>query len=105
MSCNKIDDLNKKRFVFASWKRNKIDVEKKYRANIKLTVMSRVGLIRDITAVISSFNILIVDVRMEGDNNKMHDDFFTLEFDDPKKFDVLLDKLENIEGVEKVLKI
>lgn len=107
MSCEKIDGLNKKKFVFAEWEKSGKKDQKKYRANIKLNVLSRVGLIRDITAVISSLGVLIVDMKMEGGGilRERHNNFFTVEFDDPKKFDLLLDKLENIGGVERVAKI
>ncbi|MFA6991795.1 MAG: TGS domain-containing protein [Candidatus Gracilibacteria bacterium] len=108
ISCTMIDGLDKKRFVMADWKRTEgVGEERKYRAAIKLTVVSRVGLIRDITAVISGMNIMIIDMKMEGKGweNNRHDDLFTLEFNDPKKFDTMLDKLENIDGVEKVVKV
>lgn len=106
VSCLTLDGLNKERIVFAQWKSDRERrQQKQYRVELNMTVMSRIGLIRDITSVISDMGINIVDMRMSGDPEGLHNDFFTLEMTDLDKFDILLDRLENIKGVVKVSKV
>lgn len=105
--CSLLDSLDRNRIIHASWKSARGEVtEKKYRVGIKITVVSRIGLIRDMSAVISSFGMEIIDIKMEGNKNVngMHDDHFVLEMSDLNQFDLLLTKLENVRGVVKVVR-
>lgn len=105
MSCLLLDSLDPNRIVIAEWSKGKEEKPaREYRVEIKLTVIPRVGLIRDITSIISDMQISIVDMKMEGDLKKSHFDYFTLEMNDPVKFNKLMDKLENVMGVKKVVK-
>ena len=102
-SCRVLENLDIERLISASWKGERKDlVSKKYRIAIKLTVMSRVGLIHDITSVITSFGINIIDVMIKKVNGGFYNDFFLLDFDDLDEFDRLLDRLEDVKGVVKV---
>jgi GTP diphosphokinase / guanosine-3',5'-bis(diphosphate) 3'-diphosphatase len=99
--CPLLDNLDKSRIVAADWQ----GVEKSgqnYRVRLKILVVSRIGLIRDITAVISKLNVHIVDMNIKGDVEGLCEDYFTLEIDDLDKFDVLFNNLERVKGVVKV---
>lgn len=102
-NCRLLDTLDGERIIFANWKG--LDLAEgaaKYKVRIKLTVVSRLGLIHDITSVISDLGMNILDVMIKKSGGGFYNDFFLLEMDDLDKFDVLLDRLENIQGVTKV---
>ncbi|MFA5821245.1 MAG: RelA/SpoT family protein, partial [Candidatus Gracilibacteria bacterium] len=100
-SCTMLDSLNRNKMVFAAWKGQKA-VAGNFTVCIRLSVISRVGLIRDITAVISGLGLQISDIRMEGNRDGLHNDFFTIDLPDLEKFEVLMNKLEQVPGVVSV---
>ena len=100
-SCTMLDSLNRNKMVFAEWKGQK-PAASNFTVCIRLSVVSRVGLIRDITAVISALGLQILDIRMEGNRDGLHNDYFTLDFPDLEKFEILMNKLEQIPGVVSV---
>ena len=100
--CKLLDNLNGERILFVEWKKSSHKHHKKcFRIGIKLTVISRVGLIHDVTSVITDMNINILDVMIKKTGSGLYNDCFLLDMDDLNKFDLLLDKLENIKGVMK----
>lgn len=102
MDCKMIGALNYERFVSARFK-NVSDEGTKYLVGIKLIVVSRLGLMNEITAVMSKLKIVIKDIQLkELKESGLYEDYFLLEMDDLDKFDAIMDKLENIEGVMKV---
>ncbi len=104
-NCSKLYGLDHKRFLEATWKNKFAGHEnKKYRVKLRVSLVKRIGLIRDITSVISSFGIVIIDLAMKHGDEKVHDDVFVLELDNFDKFDVLLDKLERVPGVIRVIR-
>ncbi len=104
-NCKLLDTLDGERIIFASWKGfDSFTDAKKYKVRIKMTVVSRLGLIHDITSVISDLGVNILDVTIKKSGGGFYNDFFLLEMDSLDKFDVLLDKLENINGVTKVVR-
>ncbi len=104
VGCRLLDNLDGERLIFAQWKGVKNSQENHYRVGINLTVVSRVGLIHDITSVISSMGINIVDVSIKRAGSGLYNDCFLLDLDSLDKFDLLLDKLEEIKGVVKVVR-
>jgi len=102
MDCKMIGALNYDRFVSAHFKSAFDDVTK-YLVGIKLIVMSRVGLMNAITAEIAKQNVVIRDIQIkEMKGSELYEDYFLLEMDDLNKFDVIMDRLESIDGVMKV---
>ncbi len=102
MDCKMIGALNYDRFVSAHFK-NAFDDVTKYLVGIKLIVMSRIGLMNAITAEISKQNVVIKDIQInELKNSELYEDYFLLEMNDLNKFDIIIDRLENIDGVIKV---
>jgi GTP diphosphokinase / guanosine-3',5'-bis(diphosphate) 3'-diphosphatase len=99
--CRLLDSLNGERIIIAKWK-GQVIVEGEVEIGLKLLVASRVGLMSDITKIISQFGIYIVDIRIEKAKDGLHENYFLLHLDDLDKFDAFLDKLEDIEGVLKV---
>ena len=103
-SCSLLDTLDSDRVVYASWKGMHMDIGlDKYRVGMKLSVTSRLGLIRDITSVISDFDGSIIDLKITKEAKGLHDDYFVLDFSNLDKLDLLMDKLESIDGVVRVL--
>ncbi len=100
--CPLVDALDAERIVFAGWKGNESADGRKYRVGIKVLCVSRVGLIKDITLVISEMNINIVDVRIRKSSGGLFEDCFLLDLNTVDQFDLLVDKIEKIKGVVKV---
>lgn len=104
-NCLKLDSLNREKIIFAEWKgREALPRKGGFKVGIDLTVLSRVGLIQDISSVISGMQINILDIMISKGGDDLHHDFFLLDLHDLNQFDVLLDRLEDIEGVEKVVR-
>ncbi|PIZ76708.1 hypothetical protein COY05_00440 [Candidatus Peregrinibacteria bacterium CG_4_10_14_0_2_um_filter_38_24] len=102
MDCKMIGALNYDRFVAAHFK-NISDEGPKYIVGIKVVVMSRIGLMNELTAEMAKLNMTIKDIQLKelGDAG-LHEDYFLLEMDNLDKFDIIIDRLENINGVMKV---
>ncbi|MFH1533804.1 MAG: RelA/SpoT family protein [Nitrospirota bacterium] len=103
-TCSALDSLNNERIIFADWKGISTTTGRKYLVGIKINAMIRVALMSDITSTISNFDIMIRDVSIKKARNGVSEEFFLLEFDDLDVFDRLMDKIENIKGVLKVVK-
>lgn len=99
--CALLYSLNMERALFAEWKGMKAKIENAFKVGVRLTVSSRVGLINDISAVISKMGINILDILIKKVDDGLYHDSFLLEMDDLNKFDELLDHLENVDGVIK----
>lgn len=101
--CRLLGGLDDERMVFANWKGIDMEREKsKCRIGVKLTVVSRVGLIHDLTKIVAAMGINIVDVMIKKASSGLYYDYFLLDLDDLDKFDVLMDKFESVSGVVKV---
>lgn len=100
-NCVKLDSLKREKILFAEWKGDRVVAPAGFKIGIDLTVVSRVGLLHDISSVLMSMGINILDVSIKRAENGLYHDCFLLELNDLDKFDVLLDRLENIEGVVK----
>jgi len=100
-TCSLLNSLDKERLIFAGWQG--IDQEEvRYRVRLKIRVISRLGLMRDITQVISGLDIDILSVNVKHVNAKVNDDYYLLALKSPEQFDLLVDKLERVSGVLKV---
>lgn len=99
--CKLLDSLDGERIIMAGWKG--ISAKSwQYQVGIIAKVVSRVGLIHDISSVINMFGINIVDIMIKPLGSGLYHDCFLLEFNDLERFDSLMDRLEGIEGVLKV---
>ncbi|MCK9186667.1 RelA/SpoT family protein [Candidatus Gracilibacteria bacterium] len=102
MGCKMIGALNYDRFVSAHFKSFSDEVPK-YLVGIKLVVVPRVGLMNEVTERIARQKVRIKDIQLrELKESGLYEDYFLLEMDDLDKFDVIMDGLENIDGVMKV---
>ncbi len=102
-TCTMLDSLKSERIIFADWKGAAND-KRKYLVGINVKAVTRVGLMSDLTSIISDFDILIRDVSIKRARNSVSEQFFLLEFDELDVFDRLMDKIEDIKGVLKVAK-
>lgn len=102
--CALLYSLNMERALFAEWKGMKSNIKDAFKVGIRLTVVSRVGLINDISLIISRMGINILDISIRKTGGGLYYDSFLLEMDDLNKFDELLDHLENVEGVIKAVR-
>jgi (p)ppGpp synthase/HD superfamily hydrolase len=100
-----VDTLNREKIIFAEWKGHEVLPSKGgFRVGIDLEVFSRVGLIQDISSTISKMNVNILDIMIRRGADNLHHDYFLLDLPDFDVFDELLNKLEDIEGVMKVVR-
>ncbi|MBI4234788.1 bifunctional (p)ppGpp synthetase/guanosine-3',5'-bis(diphosphate) 3'-pyrophosphohydrolase [Candidatus Peregrinibacteria bacterium] len=101
--CKILDALNVERLVFAQWKfGSKKDADKKYVLGIKLIVAPRIGLIHDVTSIISGLGIMIRDLLIKNLKGGLNENFYLLELNSLDQFDRLMDRLEVVSGVLKV---
>jgi len=103
--CVLLDGLDEARFVSANWRggRDIGDFSKNYRVKIKIVSMvSRVGLIRDVSSVVASLGVDIVGIRMDVGGARVYTMYLVLDIDDPKKFDVMMEKLSKVPDVIQV---
>lgn len=105
-SCRLVKNLSSERVVPASWKKvAAVEAAPKYRVELNILVNSRVGLIRDISTVISSFEVDIVDIHIGKDEESGKDrDCFAIELDNMDQLGKILTKLEEVDGVFKIVK-
>ncbi len=101
--CRLLGSLTEERFISAHWKGQKPS-EGGFKVGIKVTCVSRVGLIHDITSVVTLMGINILDVMIKQTESGFYEDCFLLDLDDLDKFDRLLNKIEEINGVMKVVR-
>lgn len=101
--CKILDALNVERLVFAQWKFGlKSGGGKKYVLGIKLIVAPRIGLIHDVTSIISGLGIMIRDLLIKNLKGGLNENFYLLELNGLDQFDRLMDRLETVPGVLKV---
>ncbi|RLF42973.1 MAG: (p)ppGpp synthetase [Thermoplasmata archaeon] len=91
---NVLSEDEKERFIDVRWEEEK----SLYPVDIKIEAWDRVGLLRDITSVISSEGVNIVDVDMEEKGGVVFLRF-SLEVPDLKGFTRLIRRIEDIKGV------
>jgi len=100
-NCRLLDSLDGQRIIMAGWK-GEVNKPFSHRIGIDMKVVSRVGLIRDVTSIVTSFGINIVDIMIKPAGGGLYNDCFLLDFNDLETFDILMDRLSEIEGVLKV---
>jgi GTP pyrophosphokinase len=101
-SCKLLYSLDSERIIFASWKDSDSGGRDRYLLGIKVEGISRIGLMSEITSVISNLGFQIRDVYMKDLKSGISEEYFLIEIDDIEKFDSLFDKLESIRGVLRV---
>ncbi len=90
LNCPVVDVLNREKIIFAEWRGNEaVPSEKGFRIGIELEVLSRVGLIQDIAAVISKMKINILDIIIKRGEEHSHRDYFLLDMNNVNQFDEL----------------
>lgn len=100
-SCGIVDGLEGKRLMVAEWK-GRGDAERSYRQHLRVKLVSRVGMFRDISTVIADLGIEIVDIRVEDAGGGLVYDHFVVDYNMPESLKRLVEKLESIDGVLKV---
>ncbi len=102
--CILLGALDNERIIFAEWKGGKRSPEKLYLVGIRVLLVSRIGLMSDMTAIMAQMGVNIRDVSVNKVKSGLIEDYFLLEFDDLDKFDQLVDKLEKVQGVLKIIR-
>lgn len=101
-NCRMLDTLSPERFVSASWKGAKSAANvTEMGVVLKVRTSTKVGLMSDITRVISSFGLNILDVKMKRIGTVIYDKYFLLDLDEDQKDD-LKAKLMEVVGVMSV---
>ncbi|MBT6401298.1 bifunctional (p)ppGpp synthetase/guanosine-3',5'-bis(diphosphate) 3'-pyrophosphohydrolase, partial [candidate division WWE3 bacterium] len=98
VTCSHIDKLDTDRIVFADWKGR--NGSEKYLVGIRVEAVTRVGLMSDVTAVISSLGVHIREVSIKDQKGDKSYEYFLVELEDLSMFDRLVDKIESVRGVE-----
>ncbi|MFA7685266.1 MAG: RelA/SpoT family protein [Candidatus Gracilibacteria bacterium] len=104
--CVLLPGLDEKRMLMASWREQEDRKAEGFsRVKIKIsTLLSRVGLIRDVSMVIASFGLNIVDIKLEVDDQQVRNLHLIVDFPALVKFDILLKKLGEIQDVINVVR-
>ena len=103
--CVHLPLLDKKRVIEAKWRGSDGGVydsnpDTVYRTKIKVVAtISRVGLIRDVSAVIASLGIGIVDINMDLVDQQTCVLRLLVDIDEPKKLHMVLDKLMKVANI------
>lgn len=103
-NCRLLDSLDGERIIMATWKGLE-DKFYKHSVCIDMNVFSRLGLIHDITSVINSFDVNIIDIIIKPLGSGIYNDCFFVEFNDGCSIDILISKLSKIEGMLEISKI
>lgn len=101
LKCVLLNNLNKERIISAEWKGNAVKGNNLgYRVKIKIsTLYPRVGLIRDVSAVIASLGFNIIDIGLDVNEQKIRNLYILVELTSLDKLDLLLKKLEKVQDV------
>lgn len=103
--CVFLKNLDKERIIFAEWK----DSEGKKNdfggvVKIKISTLNpRVGLIRDVSSVVASLGLNIVDIKLALTSRGVRNLYLSVELLTPEILGVLLRKLEKVEEVVSVV--
>ncbi len=103
MNCRMLKNLNRERLTYAGWKSG-VSNDPKYIVGIKIVAMSRVGLVRDISAVILNVGINIITIALKQTEGR-DEEHYILELSDLSQFDMIVDRIEKIKGVLNVSKL
>lgn len=90
------------RAIEVSWADSMHKTSRKYAARIIVEANNRIGLLRDIAAVIANMEINIVDVALMEKKDNFIKRVFILEVEDYEILDQLVDHIEEIPGIIKV---
>lgn len=101
-TCGLVDTLDAKRLIVASWKGADHEGVERQRAHLKIKLVSRVGMFRDISTVIADLGIEILDIRVEDVGGGVVYDHFVVDYRFEDSLKRLVEKLEEIDGVLKV---
>lgn len=94
-----LPEMERKRLIDAEWQEESLTSEEKYAANINIYAMNRVGIIVDITKILTEKNIGIN--AMNCHINKQNKASISLGFDVRGKDELwyIVDKIRNVDGV------
>ena len=97
---NIINEVEKERLINVNWG----DVEQVYPATIQVDAWDRVGLVRDISAIIAEEGINITDVNMTSHDDNIILLYFTLEIKSTAKLSRLMSKIYSVWNVINVVR-
>ncbi|MBD3360523.1 RelA/SpoT family protein [Candidatus Peregrinibacteria bacterium] len=103
-NCPLLEHLETERIVFADWKEKTRLKGPRFLVGIKVSAVGRVGLMRDVTSIISNFGVSIKDVAVIEQKSGISEEHYLIELNELDQFDRLIDKIENIKGVLKVVR-
>ncbi len=91
--------MNPERQVQVQWK---TDVAGTFHVKLSLRAYDKVGLLAEISSVLSQMEANIVDVNLESEKNKMVNGFFTISVKDIDHLDDVIAKLKKVDGIQKI---
>ena len=103
--CSSLKRLDPERILHADWAGESQD--KRFEVKIRVCGSDRLGIFRDLAAVISELDINIArsQANLEGKNKKNFSSNFILELKNFEELEKVIAKLERVPGVEKVKRI
>ncbi|MBU1992751.1 MAG: RelA/SpoT family protein [Patescibacteria group bacterium] len=101
-NCPHVTKLDETRLLESTWGSSQKEPIVKYRVKFSIEMVNRVGLLRDITSVIASFDASIVNFEIKSQSGNVITRSVTLEVLDLDQFDKILDKLERVQNVLRV---
>ena len=91
--------MNPERQVQVQWK---TDVAGTFHVKLSLRAYDKVGLLAEISSVLSQMEANIVDVNLESEKDKMVNGFFTISVKDIDHLDDVIAKLKKVDGIQKI---
>lgn len=104
MDCSHLQSSNPARVLEARWVSSVSEAAQKYSVRILVEAVNRIGLIRDITSVISDMNVNILDFTVKHQDEKYVVRSLLLEVNGYEQLDDILSQLENTTGVLSVMR-
>ena len=103
-NCKIFISAEKDRRVFVSWAH--ADANSKYRVNLVIELEDRIGLLRDLTMIVSDQGVNIVDISLQRSTSEtVKLRHFILEVDSYEQLEALMNKMERIKNVISVRKV
>ena len=102
LNCSLLNALDNQRIIPAYWKGFEVDRRHENTCRVAIKILSefRIGFIKDVSSVMASMDINIIDILL-----KQNCTYFLIDLVSFDQFDYLLDKLEQVKGVIKVSRV
>jgi GTP pyrophosphokinase len=95
--------MNPERRIHVQWKEKSAEKSAgSFRIKLNMQAYDKVGLLAEISSVLSQLEANIMDVNLESEKDKMVNGFFTIAVKDIDHLDEVIVKLKKIDAIQKI---